>query len=278
MTEYIERKRKQVLLPIIWVVIILAIVASIVGQSAISMLNAVEKFEEASEKNDLIFLEETIMGQTTLTLQGIKDGWTHYSKNEEGSLHDYLSLVSRTVYLFDSEIQGFMVIDKDTENILFSSIAPELKYSELADHDIIKNKEAFEESKIQILRSTDMTGNSYFIGSAFEPNLTLEQARDFKNYPLGEYDRLFLQRVVLPYPSYEGSGAALVYAYVSEKSICSPYKEVYKIQEKASEDAEKYVYAILILIWAVIIPILFIIGIYVSFKVRELLRELLRYE
>lgn len=273
-----EKKRKQVLLPIIWVVIILAVVASIVGQSAISMLNAVEKYEQATEKDDLIFLEDTIMGQTTLTLQGIKDGWTHYSKYEEGTLHDYLCLVSRTVYLFDSDIQGFMVIDRDTEEIMFNSFANGVKYPNLVDNDIIQNKEAFTQSQTQMLRSNDWLGNTYFVGASFEPKLTLEQAKDFKNYPLGDYNRLFLQKIVLPYPSHDREGSVLVFAYVSEQSIYSPYSEVYIMQAKANKDAKKHVDRILFLVWFVIIPILAFTGIYVSFRIKELLRELMRYE
>ena len=51
-----------------------------------------------------------------------------------------------------------------------------------------------------------------------EPNIPIAEAKDFERYPLGNYNRIFIQKIVLPSPI-ETNDNFIIFAYFEEETI-----------------------------------------------------------
>ena len=51
-----------------------------------------------------------------------------------------------------------------------------------------------------------------------EPNIPVAEAKDFERYPLGDYNRIFIQKIVLPSPV-ETNDNFIIFAYFEEEAI-----------------------------------------------------------
>lgn len=93
------------------------------------------------------------------------------------------------------------------------------------------NVEAYNEftaNSLMIRRDTDKTSN--LINLCLEPNIPDQiAANDFNQYPLGDYNRIFVEKIILPYEAVSVDGQDMQIAIIlsaSEKEIIDGYQSL----------------------------------------------------
>jgi hypothetical protein len=149
------------------------------------------------------------------------------------------------VLIFDA-YTGEILVD----NSLNSNNAPEIfssdgkKYVQLLYlHPNSKNPDAVKETTDNVLmwrKDSDRTTN--IVGYFNEPTDMGSDGNDFAKYPLGQYNREFIEKVLLPYETagVEGQDMQITITIgAEEQEIYSPYKAIIEKMENTQDQMKK---------------------------------------
>lgn len=160
-----------------------------------------------------------------------------HPKWNKQTVDDIISIIANTVKLFNGD-EGLIVYDVQTGEVLLNNTS--LFEGSLGFHTqhVLSNK-LF--TKIDSQRELELT--------VVLDDLDLTDINNFEKYPLGSLDRLFVERVILPYESVGVYGLDMqigIISVVSEQEVISPYRasidsrlEIISSMESQIEEAFK---------------------------------------
>ena len=172
-----------------------------------------------------IFIKDTVRAEQRRALVAIRQAWVQYlSVNSDVKLltdknewdievvKEIFSIIGEPLRLFDTSSE-LIVADLQTGNIL---VAPMLKsdylsYIMISDkpnllayHQLpfAQHKEQVAELYKTILTKIDSDRNTVLTSLLYEQSeMSSQSINDFTLYPLGQYHRQFIEKIILPYES-----------------------------------------------------------------------------
>jgi hypothetical protein len=237
------------MIPLILAAIMLTIVIylGVLGTKIVINNNFASKMNEYAAQDINIYFDETLLHQSTAQLTGIRNSWlafietnkiTDINNNwDEDKLKIFASFVTSKSYLFDSSGNGCLLVDKDSSRIINNDGKLGVTLLEfLCKDNNFANKEELPKLSNDILNSKNIYMEDY-LAYSLDSNLSYENSKDFINYPLNKYNRIFIQKMIIPYP--DCSKELIVLASFKETKVYAPYQNIYLNFQNLTADLEK---------------------------------------
>jgi hypothetical protein len=237
----------------------------------------IEKQKVMEGMTEQVF-NESILDQTTIQLQGIREAWVSYSRINEtitksGNLNmrnvmSFLEIAVRPVknfgvngnlLVFESE-SGECIADYSASTIRSKLSGRKLK--DLASTGSELNKAYFLDFCNDISLDHDILGRSFKINLLYENGLTYQDSYDFGKYPLGHYNREFIQKIILPVPNIS-TNRIIILAGVREEAIKYLNKEIDKVAIENNSELSLNSKMVLMSIFCILLSLL--LGITVNY-------------
>lgn len=202
------------------------------------------------------FINDTVRVEQRRVLLAIRQGWMRYSTLlpeksfvkdnvwQTNSIKEIADIIVSPIRIFGTHSKA-IIYDIQTGDIIY---APHLSMSDIEKlidpvtqkaniqnlHKLVvnqKNEEQVKQLYKHLLTKVDTDGNSLLTSLISEDTyIDPKYINDFSHYPLGEYNRIFVEKIVLPHESIEieeDRQLGLIIE-VSEQEILSPYSTVIK--------------------------------------------------
>lgn len=202
------------------------------------------------------FIENTIRTEQRRVLLTIRQGWIRYSTLfpekffvKDGdwvsvSIKEISDIIISPVRIFGTHSRA-IIYDIQTGDIIYAPHLKTMELEKLIDPDTNKpniknfyklsvnkgNEEQVKNVYTELLGKVDTDSNSKITSLVFETNqMDSNDVNDFSKYPLGEHNRVFIEKIILPHESIEiGEDKQLgLIIEINEQEIMSPYKNAIK--------------------------------------------------
>lgn len=247
-----ESKRDLLLYIFIIVLLIQTLLYVRVSESPYLFSDNMNQIKIDADQISETFIKDTIRAEQRRALVAIRQAWVQYLSTNpdvelltednqwnEKVIKDIFSIIAEPLRLFSTN-SNLMVTDINTGNILVAPMLTDedkekislngkpnvLMYYKLSGLHQSHTREIYNE----LLIKKDSDRNSLMTSLMSEPSqIRYADINNFTKYPLGRYNREFIEKIVLPYESIGVNGLdnmqLVVSIGVNESEIMKPYTQ-----------------------------------------------------
>ena len=185
---------------------------------------------EVKNEVDSMYINNTVRGTQRDILNSIKQSYVKYMESTKETL------------TIDGKLEQANA--KDALNIVASAFDTYGEHGGIVAYDTVTGDVLMNTSSIESLDNIYKTNNSEFIKGhldsdskslkTYSKGISADSVNDFKRYPLGSLDRIFIEKVVLPFEhiGFENSNAKItLISIVSEEDVSKDSVKITKVLE-----------------------------------------------
>lgn len=218
-----------------------------ISKSNIRYNDIYNNFQEAKYKQEETLLNNTVKTQQLNTLNAIRQSWINYVDNENKQLilfdennnpiwnkeeiDNILNYIVAPIKSYGNE-GGIIVYDSYSGEIFLDTTKTNrsigsnifLDYYNPNCKNINATKDAIT-SYFKVKKDSNTNENFIYL---FDESENIDNPNDLRNYPLGNYNRIFIEKMILPYESFGFDGQPMqltVLITTTENDIYSNFKD-----------------------------------------------------
>lgn len=218
-----------------------------ISKSDIRYNDIYNNFQEAKYRQEETLLNNTVKTQQLNTLNAIRQSWINYTDNENKQLvlfdknnnpiwnkeeiDNILNYIVAPIKSYGNE-GGIIVYDSYSGEIFLDTTKTNrsigsnifLDYNNPNCKNINATKDAIT-SYLKVKKDSNTNENFIYL---FDESENIDNPNDLRNYPLGKYNRIFIEKMILPYESFGFDGQPMqltVLITTTENDIYSNFKD-----------------------------------------------------
>jgi len=252
--KYIRLRKTLLIITIVFMTLEVLALGTI-GSAAVSAISGDKVVTEHIQGMSEEVFKTIVLPQMTRQLEQVRTAWTAYTETYD------MDIMTNAKYLdmfLETSVRGIRSFGLTGDAFAFNSITGDyyLEYSTDITNKVnisntpndpqCQNKDGVSALIPYLMRETDILDSNYEVNLWEEPGLTFTQGKDFTAFKFGDYNREFVQKIMLPLPSV-GKEQIVVVLGVKEKDIASALAPSVKTVENTSNTLREAISLLVVL-------------------------------